>query len=555
MFDQMMSEEMWTLFETFSEKAAGPANIIELSIKAIPPVVKKIGLHSLSFKVDVPKDPVHSRNKFDYSVYDDGIEGKIQLCRVFNTNIRGTVEIYATADTQEAAEDFEKLSKLLFMLCGRVITLDTLENLLMTDVLTGAHNSIGFHKRAGMLCEKGRIDDYASFFTNIKNFKFVNQKIGMHNGDEILKMLVKRFRETFDEKENGIYRLGADNFVMLVTKELVPDLIQFLKTFDIVLPSGIVMHVYFKAGIFLADNSCDSNNVLDYAATAYAFAKTGRNGDFVFFNESMLKEELRSKSIMMTFPEALKKHEFHVYYQPKIRHCDSKLVGAEALCRWMKDGSIVPPLDFIPLIERFGSIVQLDLYVLEQVCTDIRGWIDSGIEPVRVSFNISRRDLAVPDLAEKICTIADKYSIPHELLEIELTETYISDEFTMMTKLISALSEKGFKISIDDFGSGYSTLTMLKNIRTDIIKLDRAFIKDMTAQSHSDKTIIKNVVNMVNELELEVIAEGVESREQVDFLGEVGCEIIQGFYYDKPLPKEEFDERLTDSEYYIKLEK
>lgn len=550
MFDKLMSKEMWGLFEAFSEKENEPANIVELVTRTVPPIARLIGIHHMNLKVDVPRDPVRSRNRFDFTAFDDGIEGKVHLCRTFSTRGNGKVEIFATTDTQEASEDFYRLAKLLFTLCGRVITLNTLDNTVTTDMLTGASNLIGFHKKAGKYCEEGVIDDYALFFTNIKNFKYINQKIGMQSGDDILRGFVKRFIEVFGEAENGIFRLGADNFVLLLKKDQMPDLIRFLKTFDVTLPSGINMHIYFKAGIFLAYNGCDSSDLMNYASTAYAAARAGKSGDFVFFEKSMLEEEIRTKSIMVAFPQALKQREFCVYYQPKVDAREKKLIGAEALCRWKQEGRIVPPVEFIPAIERFGRIVQLDLYVLDRVCSDIKKWTESGITPPRVSVNISRRDLAEPELAEKINAIAEKYGIPHELIEIELTETVGSDEFSMMIKLIGKLKEYGFAIAIDDFGSGYSTLTMLKSIKADIIKLDRAFIKDITPDSVSDKTIIRNVVNMVHELNIHVIAEGVETAEQLEFLIEAGCPVIQGYYFDRPLPKEEFDERLTEQDYY-----
>ncbi|MCR5123206.1 MAG: GGDEF domain-containing phosphodiesterase [Ruminococcus sp.] len=552
MFYKLMSKEMWGLFEAFYEKEQGPANIVELITRTVPPIARLIGLHHMNCKVDVPKDPVRGRNRFDFTAFDDGIEGKVHLCRTFSTNVNGKVEVYATADTQEASEDFDRFAKLLFMLCGRVITINTLENTMTTDMLSGASNPIGFHKKVGKYYEAGIIDDYAVFYTNIKNFKYINRKIGAQNGDDILRSYVKRFIDFFGDKENGIFRLGADKFILLIKKDQVPDLIRFLKTFDVALPSGISMHIYFNAGIFLADDSCNPNDLLNNASAAFTAAKDGKNGDFVFFEKSMLDDEIMTKSILVTFPQAIKKREFCVYYQPKIDTREKKIVGAEALCRRIQDGKVVPPMSFIPAIERFGRIIQLDLYVLDCVCSDIKGWLDSGIKPPRVSVNISRRDLAELDLAEKICAIVGRYGIPHEYIEIELTETVGSDEFSMMIQLISKLKSKNFTIAIDDFGSGYSTLTMLKSINADVIKLDRAFIKDITPASVPDKTIIRNVINMVNELNIQVIAEGVETAEQVEFLANAGCPVIQGYYFDRPLPKDEYDKRLNEPEYYKK---
>lgn len=552
--NKILCDELWQLLDQMSKKETRVNDIPDLIGKYIPPIAKRIGLHMINIRVDLPDSPVKGRVFLDLCPYDDGTELGTEVERRFYTRENGLVVVTGFADDEEARDEFMKLAKLTFSFCVRLITLETLDRAVITDPLTGALNTSGMHRFIADMAKDGSITDYALFFTNIKNFKYINQKIGMKKGDEILLSLVKRFKENLGDV-GKIFRLGADNFVIIVPQDYVTTLIQLLKTHEVRIGPGVNLHIYFKAGIYLVDKDFRPDDIINCATAAYAVAKSGTAGDFVFYEKNMTENEIRTKGTMTAFPEAIKKREFQVYYQPKIRSADCELVGCEALVRWIRDGRVVPPMEFIPVIERLGSIAQLDLYVLERVCENMKEWIAQGMTPVRTSVNISRRDLAVSDLAERIRDITDRHSIPHELIEIELTETYSTDEFTLMSRLIKSLNEYGFKISIDDFGSGYSTLTMLKSIKADIIKLDRAFIKDLTERSVVDKVILKNVVNMVKELNIDVIAEGVESKEQVNFLSEAGCNVIQGYYYDKPLPRADFDKRLSDREYYRELGK
>lgn len=545
----IISDDLWVLLDRMTEKDVSISVLPDILGKYIPPIAKKLGLHMINYRIDLPESPVKGRVFIDMCPFDDGTGCGWSVESRFVTRENGLMTVTAMVDDEEGRSEFLKLAKLMFSFCGRVITIETLDNAIVTDPLTGAKNVVGLHDFMTCVVKNGNISDYALFLTNIKNFKYLNQKIGMQKGDEILFSVVKRFKETFSD-EGTIFRLGADNFVIIILKDYVTSLIQFLKTHETHIGSDMNLHVSFKAGIFLAEKNSIPSDLMNYAAAAYAVAKQGHSGDFVFFEKGMLENEIKTKKIMTAFPVALRNHEFEVYYQPKVRSDDGEIVGCEALCRWVRDGKIVAPLEFIPVIERLGSIVQLDMYVLDRVCSDIKEWIGKGFEPVRTSINISRRCLAVPGFADRIRRTVDSYGIPHELIEIELTETYINDEVPLMKKFISTLKEYKFRIAIDDFGSGYSTITMLKSIEADTIKLDREFIRDISEKRPTDKIIIKNIVNLVHDLKIDIIAEGVESKEQLKLLSESGCNVIQGFYYDKPLPRTEFDERIADHKYY-----
>lgn len=557
MKDQFMSDNLNKLICAMADPKLGRNDVMDMLIKYVPAVAEDMGLTSLGYDVAVPATFGSGGMYEKGEIYSSDGSRAVTLEERFETKNGGTFIMNGTSaeeDEQQRAA-FHAVANLLFAMCGKINSVSDLQSLAVTDYLTGALNMNGFRRTVIPMLNRTGTGGYASVFLNIKNFKYINQKIGMPNGDKILRELVARFKAGFEKRCGYIARLGADNFVLLFKAEDVMSLLDMLKSFNVTLSGNAgtaEIKVYFRAGLYYTEDNIAFDDIMNRCTCAYASAKNGKTNDFVVFEPYMIDAENRTKKVLVTFPEAIKNREFQVYYQPKVRSSDNVMVGAEALCRWIRHGKVIPPADFIPVLERFGNISQLDLYVVETVAQDLRGWLDKGITPVRTSLNISRRDLLVPKLAERINEIVDRYRIPHDLIEIELTETYTTDEFSMMLRLINELRDFGFKISIDDFGSGYSTLTMLKSIHADIIKLDRAFIKDMTESSNEDRIILRNVVHMVNELKIEVIAEGIETAEQVNFLDTIGCGVIQGFYYDRPLPHDEFDIRLTDPKWYIK---
>ena len=291
---------------------------------------------------------------------------------------------------------------------------------------------------------------------------------------------------------------------------------------------------------------------MDRVSMAFHLARSSHNQDVVFFDDELLAQSKLNANITAAFPRAIEGNEFIVYYQPKIALQELKIAGAEALCRWMHNGRLIPPADFIPVLEQGGDICTLDFYMLDAVCRDIRRWLDCGMKAVPVSVNLSRRHLADMDLLEHIVNIIDKYNVPHEYIEIELTETTTDVEFKDLKRTISGLQKTGISTSVDDFGIGYSSLNLIKEIPWNVLKLDKSLLPQKNDSEDIPKSIMfKYIVSMAQEMGLECIAEGVETADHVNILTESSCNLAQGFYFDRPLPVEEFETRLRDYTYTI----
>ena len=229
------------------------------------------------------------------------------------------------------------------------------------------------------------------------------------------------------------------------------------------------------------------------------------------------------------------------------------LCGCEALVRWKRNGQIVPPNDFLPVLEKEASICKLDFYVFHRVCEDIHSWIQAGYEPVRVSSNFSRLHLRNPHLTEDILNTMKEFDIDSKYIEIELTEASDFEDKVAMQQFVDGLRQHGITVSIDDFGTGYSTFNAIKDLNVNVIKLDKSLLDHIGGENtHHDEVVIRNMVNMINELNLEVVAEGVENTKQLNFLQHAKCSTIQGFLFDKPLTKEDFEKRLSNKNTYTR---
>ena len=240
---------------------------------------------------------------------------------------------------------------------------------------------------------------------------------------------------------------------------------------------------------------------------------------------------------------ALANKEFQVYLQPKIQTSEETLAGAEALVRWIhpQDG-FIPPNKFIPILEKNGFITKLDDYMLEEVAALQARWITEGRKIVPISVNISRAHFTRTDLAEHICAIVDKYNTPHDVIELELTESAFFDDKNLLLNTVKQLRQAGFSVSMDDFGAGYSSLNSLKELQIDVLKIDADFFRGADAQERG-LLIVSEVIDLAKKLDMKIVAEGIESREQVDFLTEQQCDLIQGYFFAKPMPVTEFVEK------------
>ena len=242
--------------------------------------------------------------------------------------------------------------------------------------------------------------------------------------------------------------------------------------------------------------------------------------------------------------KALERGEFFVCYQPKYCTRDKRIVGAEALVRWrMNSGKVIPPSDFIPLFESNGFIKELDKYVFEQVCKDVRRWVDEGLDVKPISVNVSQMQLYNANFIKEYLEIRERYHLEAEYVQLELTETVLFENTTVLESIINQLHELGFEVLMDDFGKGYSSLNMLKSVEVDTVKIDKSFVDDIGNNKRVER-IIATIISLVRSLNMHVVAEGVENEIQYKFLNLVECDEIQGFYFSRPVEKKEYEKML-----------
>jgi EAL domain-containing protein (putative c-di-GMP-specific phosphodiesterase class I) len=285
---------------------------------------------------------------------------------------------------------------------------------------------------------------------------------------------------------------------------------------------------------------------------AYRVAQNGGGSHIVYYSDELMMTKEKFAWVQQKLSDALANEEFVPYYQPKVDIYTGRIIGGEALCRWFHKDQVYQPSDFIPALEKTSDICKLDLYMLEQVCRNQRAWLDGGEDRklVPMSINFSRKHIMNVEIADNIERIIDKYQIPHDAIEIEFTETTNEIEFNDLKHVVCSLLEKGIMSSVDDFGIGFSSLNLLREIPWKTIKIDKSFVPEESDPIDGDKCkMFRSVVAMSKSLGFDCLAEGVETEYQIQFLRESGCNYVQGYYYDKPLPKEEFVARLVTKKY------
>ncbi len=402
-----------------------------------------------------------------------------------------------------------------------------------------------------------RIGGMVAVNYNLRHFTLVNQQCGRDAGDEILMNHYKGFERLIGE-EGCVCRLGGDNFVAIFSEDKLTDVTNYLTETKIHFDcdGGGDVSIHCSAGIYCIPGDIiitDPGDVLSKIIAAFRVAQNG-NTRMVYYDDALIAKKQASMKIQEIFPGALKNEEFRVFYQPKVNILTGEVSGAEALCRWFRDGRVIPPFEFIPVLEQTNDICKLDFYMLEHVCKHMREWLDEGRKVVRISVNMSRRHMTDENLLRTIMGIIDWYSIPHELIEIELTETTTDVGFTDLKRVVGGLSQENICTSIDDFGMGYSSLNLIRGIPWNVLKIDRSFMPVTEGEPDRVNDIMfRSVVKLSREIGLECVVEGVETVKHLEILRENGCEMAQGFLFDKPLSVEEFKKRL-DKEFRYKVD-
>ncbi|MCR5213921.1 MAG: GGDEF domain-containing phosphodiesterase [Eubacterium sp.] len=472
-----------------------------------------------------------------------------------------TMNAYPVKDyywTDEDKDDLYFVCKIFFQLFERARMISIFRRVAITDSMTGALNVNGFISTGTPLVKMHVPGEYSIAFSNIKNLKIINREMGNLQGDNVLRGYVEKIN-SYLLPDELVARPGGDNFICLIKTKRLYDFIRFLDEMTLTLdyegkPRSV--NINCRIGICKIEEDMDVGKAITSANTALLETRKEGASDIIWFDETLHRREYEAKQTTFLFANALINKEFKVYYQPKVKLSDGSLCGSEALVRWARDGQIIPPMSFIPALEFDGSICELDFYVFEEVCRDIRIWLDNGIEPVTVSINFSRFHIKNDDFAPKLISIMDRYNVDSKYIEVELTESACYEDYERLKKFLAVMKDKGVKVSIDDFGTGYSSLSLLKDLMVNVIKLDQSFIRGISSEAYSkdstnnDMIVIKNIVKMVGELDMDIIAEGVETLEEANFLKEIDCDMAQGYLYDRPMSHDDFEVVLRGTRIY-----
>ena len=464
-------------------------------------------------------------------------------------------------EDRENYHEWTKQQKMMLSLIAKILSFyllrikmsenikEKLENMQNYDALTGVPTMLLFKKRILEIRKKYPDKRYVILYQDIYNFKAINEKLGYDFGDKVLKDWGFRLCG-LSEEEFMVARVTSDVFIGMVPfyskDQLEIKIDQLSKDFHRQqIKKNINCNVRICVGAYVLEpEDKDLVAAIDNANFARKILKAkGGTGQVLFYDQEMKRKIQKEMDISNSMTTALVNNEFVVYLQPKINLVDNSIAGAEALVRWQRpDGTLLFPDEFIPIFERNGFIIKLDYYVYQTVCKMIRNWLDKGITPVPVSVNVSRVHLYDESFVTRVNELVEKYRIPKDYIEFELTETVFIDNSADAIIVMDKLRELGYKISIDDFGAGYSSLTLLKDMPTDVLKLDKAFFR-AGEMKREDKIIVSSIINMAKQLDMTVLSEGVENDVQFDFLKEISCDLAQGYLFAKPMPMIEFNEK------------
>lgn len=409
------------------------------------------------------------------------------------------------------------------------------------DELTGIYNKQAFYAKTKEMLLDNPDKNFDLLRINIERFKVLNDLFGESTGDKLLRYIGKFLKEiNLPLCVSG--RLYADNFVVCYEAGK-GDSRRMINTLQMVADSfAINNRTILSFGLYRIDDKTLPVSVMcDRANMALWKAKGNFKNPYCEYDEKMRQQVLKEQKIINAMEMAIQNKEFTLYLQPKYDIEQGTIIGAEALVRWIsQENGFISPGDFIPVFENNGFVYEVDKFIWEESCRYLRKWLDEGREVHPISVNVSRIDLYDPKLVKHLVDLREKYQLPSQYLELEITESAYTEDPEQIITITRQLREAGFVILMDDFGTGYSSLNMLKDIQIDVLKLDMGFLKS-SDYSAKGGNILTAILKMAESLKMQTIAEGVETKEQVEFLKSIGCKYVQGFYYSKPLPVGEFE--------------
>lgn len=424
-----------------------------------------------------------------------------------------------------------------------------IQELLDKDELTALYSINGFSSKWDQNVAKTHQQDFALLYGDICQFKIINDNFGFSTGNQVLSACGTTLQNILAHDEFAS-RISADHFAILLKYDGWENLLSRIELFVKQLNSWrteyseIPYKIDFVFGVCLIgqEDRADIHQKLDFANYARRYAKdTPSNNFIVMYDEQMRNQALLGQQLEGDLDQALRNNEFTVYYQPKVDMKTHTIIGSEALIRWNhpQKGFLMPGA-FIPLFEKNGMIKKVDLWLFEKVCQTMHQWREQSGSILPVSCNFSRLHFQQNDFPEQVSAIADRWNIPHDLLELEITESALLEESATIVTMLPRLKELGFKIAIDDFGSGYSSLGQLQQITAHILKLDRSFVCHGVTGKR-EQIVVGNIIRMASELGMTVICEGVETKDQSEILQNIDCKLAQGFYFYRPMKLEDYE--------------
>lgn len=496
----------------------------ENGLNSLEPLISKSDLSKFKRFIKLVKSTVKSTTELDKNIIEsifeftiDNNESYYKISCYLNFNIDKVDSVLVTIEQLNVEDSYRYM---------------------LSQIITNDKNPESFNKEVLNMFNSNQDTNYAIVQFDIEGFKNINRQYGEEFGDELLHFIIDNLK-IICNKDQLFVRLTADVFMIITPYKTQKDILNLIEQ--------IRKHILnykqkqYKL-VFGINYVLDKTKNLRYYGDGAAMARQSIKGDalkyYAFFDSDSMTIDDDVLWVQLNMEKALKNKEFQVYLQPKYSISTNKIVGAEALVRWVHPvKGIIPPIQFISLFEQNGFIIKLDRYIWEETCKCLANWRETGQQMIPISVNVSRRNMTDDTYIEYLEYLLKKYNIDKQYFELEITET-LDDK--AINRSIDLLKEQGYILLMDDFGSGYSSLNMLKDTKFDVLKIDRMFLADFTKSSRGQQ-IIKSTITMSHSIGLNVIAEGVETSEQVKFLSDCGCDTIQGFYYAKPMPIEEFN--------------
>ncbi|MBE6764733.1 MAG: EAL domain-containing protein [Ruminococcaceae bacterium] len=420
--------------------------------------------------------------------------------------------------------------------------------IIYTDMVTGGDNRLFFMRKGTSLLKKNRKGkrNYAIVHLEMRKYRTFCTCFGVDKGQELIEKYYNVLKKELIRSEIVAHQENAQFGLLMVytdTAELEARILRLENALNAVLPK---MKAYFCAGVYLVQpGEYDVEQLYNNAMIACEVLGEEAENRIAYFDVEMNNRKLWERKVEDDMDRALANREFQVYLQPKISTTGEALGGAEALVRWIHPTEgFIAPNRFIPIFEKNGFILKLDDYMLEEIAKVQAAWLAEGRGLVPISVNISRAHFTREDLAEHICSIVDRYQVPHSVIELELTESAFFDDKKVLINTVQRLREAGFPVSMDDFGAGYSSLNSLKELQIDVLKIDANFFRGADSRERG-MLIVSEVIDLAKKLNMKIVAEGIESEDQVAFLTQQECDLIQGYFYAKPMPVAEFAQKYS----------